>query len=212
MDDEAQARAYAEADFEEPNRRFVELLAARGGPPPAGTAVLDLGCGPGDITLRIARLWPGVEVHGLDGAEAMLAFGRAALAHEPELAPRVRFVHGLVPGATLPRERYEVIVSNSLLHHLHDPSVLWRTLREHAVAGARVLVMDLMRPEDEAAVGRLVDTYAGGEPEVLQRDFANSLRAAFTPDEVLGQLATAGLGDLSVWPASDRHLVVEGSV
>jgi trans-aconitate methyltransferase len=212
MDDAAQALAYAEADFEEPNRRFLELLEARGGPPPEGAAVLDLGCGPGDITLRIARLWPGAEVHGLDGAEAMLAFGRAALAREPDLVPRVRFVQGLVPGASLPRERYEVIVSNSLLHHLHDPSVLWRTLRERAVPGARVLVMDLMRPSDEAEVGRLLDTYAEGEPEVLRRDFANSLRAAFTPDEVLAQLTAAGLGDLSVWPASDRHLVVEGSV
>jgi hypothetical protein len=75
-----------------------------------------------------------------------------------------------------------------------------------------VLVMDLMRPSDEAEVGRLLDTYAEGEPEVLRRDFANSLRAAFTPDEVLAQLTAAGLGDLSVWPASDRHLVVEGSV
>jgi hypothetical protein len=54
MDDEAQARAYAEADFEEPNARFVALYREFVGALPAGAAVLDLGCGPGDITLRLA--------------------------------------------------------------------------------------------------------------------------------------------------------------
>jgi SAM-dependent methyltransferase len=212
MDDEAQALAYAEADFEEPNSRFAAMFSERVGALPEGAAVLDLGCGPGDITLRIARAHPGVHVHGLDGSAAMLAFGHRALASEPGLAERVRFIEGLVPGAVLPLARYQAVVSNSLLHHLHDPSGLWRTVRERAVAGAAVLVMDLMRPASPDAAQALVDEYAGGEPEVLRRDFYNSLLAAFEPGEVRTQLAEAGLADLEVEEASDRHLVVWGRV
>ncbi len=212
MDDEAQALAYAEADFEEPNSRFAAMFSERVGALPAGAAVLDLGCGPGDITLRIARAHRGVHVHGLDGSAAMLAFGHQALALEPGLAERVHFVEGLVPGAVLPLARYQAVVSNSLLHHLHDPSGLWRTVRERAVPGAPVLVMDLMRPASPAAAQALVDEYAGGEPEVLRRDFYNSLLAAFEPGEVRAQLAEAGLAGLEVEEASDRHLVVWGRV
>ena len=212
MDDEAQALAYAEADFEEPNSRFAAMFSERVGALPAGAAVLDLGCGPGDITLRIARAHPGVHVHGLDGSAAMLVFGNRALASEPGLAERVRFVEGLVPGAALPLARYQAVVSNSLLHHLHDPSGLWRTVRERAVPGAPVLVMDLMRPASPAAAEALVDEYAGGEPEVLKRDFYNSLLAAFELGEVRSQLAEAGLAGLEVEEASDRHLVVWGRV
>jgi hypothetical protein len=50
--------------------------------------------------------------------------------------------------------------------------------------GAPVLVMDLMRPASPAAAEALVEQYAAGEPEVLRRDFYNSLLAAFEPGEV----------------------------
>lgn len=212
MDDEAQAAAYAEADFEEPNSHFVELFAQRVGALPAGAAVLDLGCGPADITLRIARAWPALDVHGLDGSAAMLAFGQQVLDSEPALATRVQLVQGLVPDAHLPRARYDAVVSNSLLHHLHDPSGLWRMIRDRAAPGGAVLVMDLMRPSSVDAARQLVDAYADGEPEVLRRDFFNSLLAAFEPEEVRQQLEAAGLGGLRVEPTSDRHLVVWGRV
>jgi SAM-dependent methyltransferase len=212
MDDEAQARAYAEADFEEPNARFVALYGEFVGPLPQGAAVLDLGCGPGDITLRIAAANPGIEVHGLDGSAAMLAFGRAALAADASLRARVQLLEGLVPDAALPRARYEAVVSNSLLHHLHDPGGLWRMIRARGAPGAAVLVMDLMRPASEAAARALVDEHAAGEPEVLRRDFYNSLLAAFEPGEVRAQLEEAGLGHFSVVEVSDRHLVVRGRI
>lgn len=210
MDDEAQAQAYAEADFEEPNSRFAELYTEFVGSLRPGAAVLDLGCGPGDITLRIAAAHPEIEIHGLDGSAAMLAFGHAALAARPELADRVSFIEGLVPDAPLPRARYDAVVSNSLLHHLHQPEALWRMIRDRARPGAPVLVMDLMRPADQAAAQALVDEYAAGEPEVLRRDFYNSLLAAFEPDEVRQQLELAGLAQLEVLPVSDRHLLVRG--
>ena len=212
MDDEAQARAYAEADFEEPNARFVALYEEFVGPLSSGAAVLDLGCGPGDITLRIAATDPAIEVHGLDGSAAMLAFGRAALAADAALQDRVRFVEGMVPGASLPRTGYKAVVSNSLLHHLHEPAGLWQMIRTHGARDAAVLVMDLMRPASEAAAQALVDEYAAGEPEVLRRDFYNSLLAAFEPGEVRRQLAAAGLGHFSVTATSDRHLVVRGRI
>lgn len=210
MDDEAQARAYAEADFAEPNSRFVALFATHVGALPPGAAALDLGCGPGDISLRLAEAWPALEVHALDGSAAMLAFAHAALAARPVLAARVRFLQGMVPGAELPRSRYEAVVSNSLLHHLHDPQALWKTVHAHAAPGASVLVMDLARPADEATARALVEEYAAGEPEVLRRDFYNSLLAAFEPAEVRAQLAQAGLSGLRVEMVSDRHLLVHG--
>lgn len=212
MDDAAQARAYAEADFDEPNNRFVAMYAEFIGPLPPGAAMLDLGCGPGDISLKIAAAWPEIEVHALDGSDAMLAFGRAALASQPRLQPRLSFIRGLVPGAALPRARYEAVISNSLLHHLHDPDGLWQMIRERGAGGAPVLVMDLMRPADEAAARALVHEHAAGEPEVLRRDFYNSLLAAFEPAEVSAQLARAGLRQFQVEAVSDRHMVIRGRI
>jgi len=209
MDEFEQARAYANADFNEPNERFVgyfdnEFPGVRQG------AVLDLGCGPGDIVLRLAQRHPGLTVHGLDGSHAMLEFAAARLWDMHELQGRVQFIEGILPGAQLPLPRYDAIVSNSLLHHLQEPLVLWRSLRELGAPGAAVLVMDLFRPESSGAAQEIVEAYAGEEPEVLKRDFFNSLCAAFEPGEVRDQLRVCGLDGLEVRTVSDRHLLVFG--
>lgn len=210
MEGRAQAQAYAEADFSEPNELFIrcfrELQPAFSGP----ARVLDLGCGPADIVLRFARAYPQAECHALDGSAAMLELARQALAMQPELLARISLRQAILPSASLANAGYDVILSNSLLHHLGDPGVLWHTLRQAGRPGTAVLVMDLRRPASAAQVEKLVAAHAADAPQVLRRDFRNSLNAAFTPQEVEAQLAECGLEQLRVERVSDRHLTVRG--
>jgi len=210
MDDEEQARAYAEADFEKSNSLFLTLYKEVFGDVPTGAHVLDLGCGPGDISIRFAREFAGCDVDAVDGSAAMLEFARKAIADETGLADRVKFVRAVLPADPLPRENYDIMISNSLLHHLHEPGGLWQCIQQYAAPGARVQVMDLARCESTEQAAEKVATYAGDAPEVLQQDFFNSLLAAFTPAEVESQLATAGFHDFEVRTVSDRHLLATG--
>jgi hypothetical protein len=73
-------------------------------------------------------------------------------------------------------------------------------------------VTDLHRPESAERARDVVETYSGGEPEVLKRDFFHSLCAAFTLPEVREQLARAGLDALRVEMISDRHWAVWGTL
>jgi SAM-dependent methyltransferase len=209
MDDDAQVRAYAEADFEEPHRRFLSLFQAQFPGQDICGYVLDLGCGPADITVRFARAHPRAIVHGVDAAPNMLKYGRRAVARHG-LEARIVLLQGYLPGATLPRPQYQCVISNSLLHHLRDPQALWDTVRQRAASGAPVFVMDLTRPETRQRAWRLVQTHSAGEPRVLQRDFFNSLCAAYTPAEIERQLGRARLVGFSVRQVSDRHVAVTG--
>jgi SAM-dependent methyltransferase len=209
MDDAEQALAYARADFSEANRLFVELLEDQGRGALDGR-LLDLGCGPADIPRVLARRHLGLRIDAVDGAPAMLELARHNIDAEPGLAPRVQLLCEYLPCPHLPAHGYAVVASNSLLHHLADPGVMWQTVARCAAPGALVLVMDLARPASELAVDALVETYAIDEPEVLRRDFRNSLFAAYTVDEVEQQLAAAGLDTLHVGMVSDRHLAVSG--
>ncbi|HEX6291492.1 MAG TPA: class I SAM-dependent methyltransferase [Herpetosiphonaceae bacterium] len=210
MDDDEQARAYAGIDFGEAHQNVITFFHQTFPGEDVTGYVLDLGCGPGDITRRFALAFPNCILHGLDGSESMLRYGRELFAQDAALRDRVALIQGMLPGATLPRVHYDVVISNSLLHHLHDPQVLWQAVRQYAAPGARVFIMDLRRPATADAAWALVEKHATSDPEVFKRDFYNSLLAAFTPAEIEAQLQTAGLDHFTVRPVTDRHVIVAG--
>jgi ubiquinone/menaquinone biosynthesis C-methylase UbiE len=210
MDEPSQAEAYAAADFAEAHERIVEHFAVCFPGVEIAGNVLDLGCGPGDISFRFAMRFPRASVTGVDGSAAMIELARQRQSRETGLGERVRFIEGRIPGTSIPSMPYSAIISNSLLHHLHRPAVLWETIAAYASAGTRIYVADLRRPQTSDAARRMVDTYAAAEPDILRRDFYHSLCAAFEPAEVEAQLEAAGLPELAVAVISDRHLVVHG--
>ena len=205
-----QAQAYAEADFEEANTLFVDSFRASFGDHLEGV-VLDLGCGPADIVCRLAQCYPSLRFHAVDGSAPMLALGEGTVTHYG-VADRVALLQRYLPCDDLPVDNYGVITSNSLLHHMRDPRDFWNMIAHFAGAGARVLVMDLLRPQNEASARDLVKQYAADAPQVLRKDFYSSLLAAYRPDEVEAQLQQAGLEQLKVRVVSDRHWQVVGSL
>lgn len=215
MDGADQVAAYAAADFRASDQAMVDRLAHLCADHPGGR-LADLGCGPGNISFLLARRWPAARVLGLDGAPRMLAVAEQRLAAEPELAGRLRFQEALLPlpagfsSGWFAAGSFSALVSNSLLHHLHDPLCLWQGIVQLAAPGAFVYVQDLRRPPSAAAVEELVAAGMASAPEVLRRDYRASLHAAFTPAEVAAQLRQAGLSDLRVAALGDCYLEVWG--
>lgn len=211
MDDAAQALAYACADFSAPHDAFVAALCARTRASALRGAALDLGCGPGDVTLRVARALPQLAIDGVDGAETMLALARERAARTG-FAGRVRFARAHLPEDPPPGRAYALVFSSSLLHHLRDPAALWDSAKRWGARGAWVFVGDLIRPASEAGARAIVAREAGSEPELLRRDFLRSLCAAYTADEVRAQLAAAGLAHFALELTSDRHWIAYGEL
>ena len=211
MVDADQAQAYSDANFAESHQAAVTRFAVAF-PGFAPVRMLDLACGPADITVRFARAFAETTIVGLEGSPAMLELGVQRVERE-QLGGRISFTHRVLPDDDLADLGvFDAVVSTNSLHHFHDPSVLWHAMRKAAAPGAHLFVQDLMRPPSRDAARALVDGYAAGAPDVLRRDFLHSLWAAFTPDEVRDQLADAGLAGFDVAPVSDRHLVVHGRV
>ena len=61
---------------DERGRPFVDLLSRVGATSPP--RVVDLGCGPGNLTALLARRWPGADVLGVDSSAEMIATARRA--------------------------------------------------------------------------------------------------------------------------------------
>ena len=206
MDDERQSIAYARADFSSSNQFFVDGVINEF-PRPLRTAV-DIGCGPGDVMIRLARALPDLRITAIDASAPMIALARGAVMTEG-LSDRIELVQGYVPGVALNAHSFDAVLSKDLLHHVPDPSVLWKEIARLARPGAVIYVMDLVRPSTPEEARRIVDRVAAREDPILREDFYNSLCAAFTVDELREQVAAAGL-DLEVRQAGDRHAIISG--
>jgi len=208
MEGYEQVKAYAEADFSEPNHRFIEFVSSSISPYFSGKA-LDLGCGPGDISYRFAKQFPESTIDAIDGSKPMLDYAAKRLTLE--LSGQINYIHARIPFATAFSGPYDVVFSNSLLHHLSDPQVLWQTVKTCAGKQTPIVVMDLLRPESESAANLLVNEYAANEPDILKHDFYHSLLAAFTLDEIRLQLSYAQM-NLAVEQISNRHVLITGKI
>ena len=209
MDSEAQTRAYANADFSEANTLFVNTFTDHFTNLSRKGHLVDLGCGPADILIALADALDEWELTGVDAGENMLKRAKEKVS-AAGLEKRIQLVHTHLPSDELPEMAFDAVISNSLLHHLPDPMDLWRSIRHLAAPNAMVMVMDLVRPDDEAAARALVDQYAADEPEVLREDFYNSLCAAYTADEIRLQLDRSGFQAFSLEQPSDRHWLAWG--
>ena len=209
MEDDEQVKAYAEANFDVPHGQFIQLLADFINDPKFNGHALDLGCGPGDISFRFARTFPLCKLDAVDGSQPMLNYAKSII--EPKLNDRISFVHGLLPHVTLPQSNYEIIFSNSLLHHLPDPKTLWQSVIKYSKPGTRVIIMDLIRPANDDEARQLVETYVKNEPDILKNDFYHSLLAAFSLKEITAQLAQAEL-NFNIVQMSDRHVFITGVI
>jgi SAM-dependent methyltransferase len=209
MDEQEQAAAYAAADWSESHgkipgyfrKRFPLFIYGR---------VIDLGCGPADVTIRFANAFPDVSVLGVDASDAMLGFGRRHV-REAGLDSRIALEKHYLPDPSLERKSFDGVISNSLLHHLADPLTLWRTAAAAAKPYGAVLIVDLLRPPDHETVVRMVNEHAKDAPPVLQRDFIASLHAAYTLDEVRQQLKTTGLTNFEAEEVDELHFVAWGN-
>ena len=208
MDEEAEVSAYAQADFSESNALFVRAALAS-----VGTfhRALDIGCGPGEIPILLAQACPGVQIVAVDASARMLEVAREQVRRH-ELEHRVTLSEQRLPGLVFSRYDFDLIYSKDTLHHIPDPQAFWAEialLHRRAARDMSVLVVDLRRPESKDAALRIVESVSSDASSVLQKDFYNSLLAAFTPEEIEDQLRTAGL-DLSIAALGARHFCVSG--
>ncbi len=201
MDSPEEARDYDAMDHAAVNRAFVaDFLAAWDGTNP----VLDVGTGTAQIPVELCLRSATAEVVGIDLAEHMLAVGRENV-RRAGLEGRLRLERRDAKHTPFADEAFGAVISNSIVHHIPEPAAVVAEMARVLAPGGVVFVRDLLRPPDDAAVGRLVSTYAAGANEHQKKMFDDSLRAALTLDEVRAMVAARGFDPNTVTQTSDRH-------
>jgi ubiquinone/menaquinone biosynthesis C-methylase UbiE len=205
MDSKEDADEYAAFDNTSVNEEFVARLLELA--PNSGNA-LDVGTGPGDISILLAERAPGLAILAIDLGEHMLAMARSNV-EKAGLAHRIDVQHADAKATGRPDASFDLIFSNSLAHHIPEPGSFLREVKRLARPRAGLFIKDLHRPKDEAELQRLVEVHARGCTAYQRRIFADSLRAALTVEEVRAMCSEIGLSGVEVLRTSDRHWCLE---
>lgn len=197
LDDPAVARGYGKI-MHLPHMAIFRALVARraAGMLPAGEAA-DIGCGPGYLTLALARTAPGLRVTGVDLSEAMLD-AAAQEARTAGVAGRTDFRLGDAADLPFADASLDLVISTLSLHHWADPAAVLDEIARVLRPGGAYLILDLRR--DLSLLPWLLLWFATHVvvPQPLRRvgEPLGSRNAAYTPAEAT---ALAQASKLTGW-------------
>ena len=150
-----------------------------------GDRVLDVGVGPGTITIDLAARLADGSVIGIDSAPAAVAATQTLAAEQG--VGNLRVSLGDVYAMDFPEKSFDVVHAHQVLQHLSDPIAALREMRRVCAPGGLVAVRDAdyaamtWYPPSAALTRwlelyRLVTTSNGGEPDAGRRLPAGRLR------------------------------------
>ncbi len=134
-------------------RRYDEIARDVAAEAPGGGTVVDLGCGTGEVLVRVARLAPSLRLSGVDVDPEMIA--RAGRKAERALRGsglgRPDFV--VADAAALPfaDASVDLLVSSYAVHHLPDRHAARAEILRVLKPGARAIIWDVTSPHGEPA-------------------------------------------------------------
>jgi SAM-dependent methyltransferase len=174
--------------------------------------VLDVGCGPGTITVGLAERVPSGQVIGIDRTAGVLDEARA-FAAEMQVA-NVSFGVGDAYQLGFDDDTFDVVHAHQVLQHLADPVTALREMRRVCRPGGIVAARDsdyggmFWAPQDPGmaewlALYRRVARAIGGEPDAGRHMLAWARAGGFSRVEASGNAwCYTGSSDRAWWSAA----------
>ena len=161
--------------------------------------ILDIGCGPGTITVDLATLVPEGYVTGLDSEGEVLEQARQ-IARERGVK-NVKFLMGNVYALDFPDDTFDVVHAHQVLQHVGDPIGALREMRRVTKPGGIVAAREndfscmTLYPEAEGLkiwkdLYMKVARASGGEPNAGRQLHAWAKQAGFDWDDITCSAST----------------------
>lgn len=175
-------------------RPFADLLAQVRASQPQ--RVVDLGCGPGHLTVQLAERWPGATVLGVDSSPAMVERARSS----PH--PRVEYVQADLRDWR-PAEWVDVLISNATLQWVPDHRELLPGFVSALAPGGWLA---LAVPGNFAAPSHALLRELATDARFAAHTSGVSWPAVAEPADYLADLASSGC-EVDVWETTYLHVL-----
>lgn len=170
---------------------------------------IDIGTGPGQIVVKLSSRLAQWKFVGVDRSPGMVAQAQANLASAgSEAAGRVEFQVADGKRLPFPDGSFDLVLCNSVLHHLAEPEKLFSEMSRLVSSGGAILLRDLRRP------GRFtyplhVRWHGRHYSGVMYRLYCDSVRSAYSVPELKRLLGSAALPRTRVFEHGSTHIGLE---
>lgn len=144
FDDQEWAEGYYKRNawnISQTGKRLAKILMSGGF---KSGKILDAGCGFAAVPIEIAKVFPDVQIIGIDLGEPLLEIGNR-LVHENGFEKRITLMKGDVLQLPFKDNDFDAVISSYMLHIVEDPVVMLNEIERVAKPDARIMITDLRR-------------------------------------------------------------------
>ena len=222
MEREDQVISYAKADFSDGENNLINqinyYLINNNINLNTQELIVDLGCGPGNISEKLSIKWPNATVIGIDGSKEMI---RLAELNKKKSSNRRQFknlsymcadIKNIKASEICLEKNISLLVSNSLIHHITYLDDFFNCIKRLSSNLTINFHKDLKRPNNEKLALELKEKCAEKFNHILTNDYYASLKASYTSKELKDFIFENNLSSLEVFEEGDQYLVIYGKV
>ena len=222
MEKEDQVISYAKADFSEGENNLIKqinhYLMKNDIHFNEKELIVDLGCGPGNISEKLSIKWPKAYVVGIDGSKEMIRIAELNKKNSLNRSrlKNLRYICADIKSLKLSEISYgkniSLLVSNSLIHHITYLDNFFYCIERLSSNLTINFHKDLKRPNDEKSALFLKEKCGEKYNDILTNDYYASLKASYTSKELKDFIFENKLSSLEVFEEGDQYLVIYGKV
>ena len=222
MNKKSQVKAYTAADFSLGEINLIKFISnyleINNINLSKNDLIVDLGCGPGNISEKLSERWPDVNVLGIDGSHEMIKeaeskkFKNKIINKYRNLNYVCADIREISSHEIVSKRKITLLVSNSFLHHIIDIDNFFEFIINLSTKETINFHKDLIRPKDENTALKLKAKCAQKHSSILTGDYYASLKAAYRIKEVQEKIFEYNLNSMNVIEESKEYLIVYGKV
>ena len=222
MNKKSQVKAYCAADFSLGEINLIKFISdyleinninlSR------NDLIVDLGCGPGNISEKLSERWPEVNVLGIDGSQEMIKEAESRIL-KSKIINKYRNlkyicsdIREINSHEILSKKEITLLVSNSFIHHIIDLDNFFKFIINLSSVETINFHKDLIRPKDEETALKLKDKCSQKYSIILTNDYYASLKASYRKNEIREKILELNLNSMNVFEESEEYLIVYGKV
>ena len=222
MDKVEQVTSYSKADFSEGEINLINqisyYLLRNDINLGEKDLIVDLGCGPGNISEKLSVKWPEAKVVGIDGSKEMIRkaeFNKNNRLNEGKfknLSYICADIKNIQLSEIVLKKNINLLVSNSLIHHITYLEDFFNCIKRLSTNNTINFHKDLKRPIDEESALELKAKCSNKYDDILTNDYYSSLKASYTFKEMKNFVLEHNLSSLDVFEEDDQYLIIYGKV